>query len=292
MKELRLHAPAKINWTLSILGKRPDGYHEIDTVMQTIDLCDELVFREHHAHGLHYSGAPAIPRASDLIVRAFELLQDKIGARGLEIQLIKRIPIGAGLGGGSTDAATALLGINKLLDLGLSTPQLVDCASRLGSDVPFFIHGGAARCRGRGEIITPLDSKLPKVTLAVVFPRFHSSTAAAYAALKAEDYGNSEASERAARALGTGDLAGLLEARSNTFDRVLSKIDPRYDAVKEAMRIEGVLAPILTGSGSACFGVVPNPGVGSDVLRRLQKNYPASYFVSPASGAGENYGSG
>lgn len=259
MKVLSLSTPAKINWTLSILGKRSDGYHEIDSVFQAIALYDELMFRAIPEDGcwiLTESGD--VPRdEQNLIHRAWRLMRERYGNRigGVEVQLRKGIPVGAGLGGGSSDAAATLVGLGRLFGVEEKREKLAELAAELGSDVPFFVFGGAARCRGRGEIIERLESKLPRIPLALVFPGFSSFTAEAYAAVRPEDYENSEASERAARAIESGNLEQLLGARFNTFDRVLSAKDDRYLEIKKAMSEAGIVGPMLTGSGSTCYGI-------------------------------------
>ncbi len=158
---LRVRCPAKINLGLWILGKRPDGYHEIDTVMQTVGLEDELLLtpapRGFHleTRGLRIGG-----EGPNILERAWEMLSSRNTSKGIRVRLTKRIPVAAGLGGGSSDAAGFLLGANRLLALDLEEREIQDLASRLGSDVPFFLHGGSARATGRGEQVLSQSQRL------------------------------------------------------------------------------------------------------------------------------------
>ncbi|MFH1776194.1 MAG: 4-(cytidine 5'-diphospho)-2-C-methyl-D-erythritol kinase, partial [Candidatus Omnitrophota bacterium] len=153
---LIIEAPAKLNLTLEVLGKRPDGYHEIRSVMQTVNLHDTLIFR--HAGGVAVSSnSPEWKPEESLVSRAVSLVQSAIGcSRGAAIEVEKHIPLVAGLGGDSSDAAAALRGLNQLWELDLSQRKLLELAAQMGSDVPFFIDGGTALAEGRGEMLTPL----------------------------------------------------------------------------------------------------------------------------------------
>jgi 4-diphosphocytidyl-2-C-methyl-D-erythritol kinase len=154
-------APAKINLVLEVLGERDDGYHEIRSLVQTINLCDVLSFEP--ADEIAFECTEASLQTSDnLVVRAAELLREISGyQKGVKIKLEKRIPWGAGLGGGSSDAATTLSALNRLWELKLKASELIELATRLGSDVPFFIHGGTALIEGRGERVAPLAASMP-----------------------------------------------------------------------------------------------------------------------------------
>ncbi len=157
---LRLRAYAKINRGLRVLRRRPDGYHEIDTVMQSVDLYDTLTLQPRGDEEISLTMSPdgGIPPEENLALRAARLLRERVGLpRGVHIVLEKRIPVGAGLGGGSSDAAAVLQGLNALFELGLERRALRDLASELGSDVPFFLVGGRCRARGRGERLQPLS---------------------------------------------------------------------------------------------------------------------------------------
>ena len=205
-------APGKINWTLEVLGHRPDGYHEVRTVLQTVDLCDrvrvspstdlELVLT-----GLvGQAGAPlaGVPPSENLAYRAAALLRDRAGgqALGARIELEKAIPAGAGLGGGSSDAAATLRALDRLWGLGLAPAELARLGAQLGADVPFFLFGGTALGRGRGDEVTPLpDVRSRRLLLVIPRGRLARKTAAMYARLRPEHFSGGEASERLAAAI-------------------------------------------------------------------------------------------
>ena len=175
-------APAKLNLFLHVLGRREDGYHRLQTVFQFLDLCDELSF-ETLADGrvLRAEGPDAIAAEDDLVVRAALALREASGTRqGVAIRLLKRIPVGAGLGGGSSDAATTLVALNRLWGLGLSTDALAALGLQLGADVPVFVRGQAAWAEGVGELLTPVT--LPEPWYAVIAPDAHVSTAEIFGA--------------------------------------------------------------------------------------------------------------
>ncbi|MFH0887989.1 MAG: 4-(cytidine 5'-diphospho)-2-C-methyl-D-erythritol kinase [Planctomycetota bacterium] len=157
-KGLKIYSPAKINLFLEVIGKRKDGYHEIESIMQTINLFDTLYLQQSRRSISIVTNCSELPSDdNNLAYRAAILMQKEYHVkRGVKINLHKRIPIGGGLGGGSSNAAATLIGLNKLWELGLSKCELVSLALRLGSDVPFFIYGGTALVKGRGEIVFPL----------------------------------------------------------------------------------------------------------------------------------------
>src|SRR2546422_1866986 len=168
---MHLRAPAKINLSVKILGRRVDGFHEIETLMTPISLYDELTIEwdDRKAGVAFHCDDPALATSTDnLVVRAAELFFERTKQKStVDITLKKKIPHGAGLGGGSSDAAATLLGLNRLFEINLSREELVDFAGQIGSDVPFFIYERAASCRGRGEIVVPtkLAKKLPILLL-------------------------------------------------------------------------------------------------------------------------------
>ena len=175
-------AHAKINWSLNILGVREDGYHELDMLMQGVELCDELSFERARWLTLTVDGQPLPVGERNLVVRAANALNDYMGQRnGARIRLTKRIPARAGLGGGSADCAAALLALNRLWNLRLPTPVLMEIGANLGADVPFCILGGLARVGGFGERLTPLPDA-PSIPLAMVTPGDGLSTAAVFRA--------------------------------------------------------------------------------------------------------------
>ncbi len=247
---LTLLAPAKLNLSLRVLGKRADGFHEIDTLMVKLDgLADELVFRQADAFSFQCD-APDLPTdESNLVVRAVRAYQAATASPcPYALTLRKSIPHGAGLGGGSSDAAAALLGLDQLHESPLGAHRLQELAAALGSDVPFFLLPGAARCRGRGELIEPQPA-LPALRVLLLKPDFAAPTAAAYAAwassqeLPGIDYG--------AREIHGGlSLVNDLERPVFAKHRVLAELKQWLLERRETT------AALLCGSGSTLFAVL------------------------------------
>ena len=268
-------APAKINWTLEVLGRRSDGYHEVRTILQTVDLCDRV--RVSSAADLELAltgpvgqaGAPlaGVPPSENLAYRAATLLRDQAGGRALaaRIELEKAIPADAGLGGGSSDAAATLRALNRLWGLGLPPGELARLGAQLGSDVPFLLFGGTVLGRGRGDEVTPLPD-VPSQRLLLVVPRRRPArkTAAMYAHLCPEHFGGGEASERLAAAIREGVAPGDDDI-CNTFEGITDEVLPEAAAAAERCRGLG-LRPHLAGSGPAQF-VLLRPDAESAPLR-------------------------
>ncbi len=181
-KHLRLESPAKLNLMLHVTGRRPDGYHELQTAFQFIDLCDRIELQRRDDGRLRrIGGDPNIPADEDLVLRAAQLLRRHAGIQaGADIRLVKRIPVGGGLGGGSSDAATVLMGLNRLWSLGMDRDTLMHIGLELGADVPVFIYGRSAWAEGVGEHLQPLD--LPEPVYLVIHPGVSVSTEAIFAA--------------------------------------------------------------------------------------------------------------
>ncbi len=249
-----LTAHPKINLGLDILRRRADGYHDIDTLMVPVGaIADKIEIESSEGGGcsLAIEGL-SIDCASDrnLVVKAWMLLRELYGIGGVKIKLDKQIPFGAGLGGGSADAAAAIKGMNEIFSLGLSTEQMVECAARLGSDVPFFIHSEPMFCRGRGEIMTPAkEVDLAGLWCVISKPSFGISTAEAYAGV-VPHVPDMPLEER------------LRLPREQWQREIVNDFEPslfgRHTAlpnIKREMIREGALYASLSGSGSAMFGL-------------------------------------
>jgi len=263
---LTMLAPAKINLTLSVGDRRADGYHELRSVMMAVDLCDRLTLRPRDAKGITLRcDDPSLPSGPEnLVWRAVEAIAGAAGCGpNVEIELTKRIPAGAGLGGGSSDAAATLRGLNELGGLGLGTDELTPLAAGLGSDVPFFLHAPVARITGRGEHVEPLDWRFDGA-VALWTPAIHVSTAAVYARHRPTD-----------RPLARNEswLTGpRLDARTLS-ERLYNDLEPAAIAVDGRLgELRGRLAEIagrpirLSGSGSAMFGLFDTPAEVECVL--------------------------
>ena len=275
---LRLFAPAKINWLLTVRGQRSDGYHELDTVYQTLAWGDELRCRSLRRRICHIQCNQAdVPTdESNLIARAWRLMagtfQDRVG--GLAVELIKRIPMGAGLGGGSSDGAAALVALDRLYGLRLSPGRLEQLAARLGSDCAFFIRGGVAVGSGRGERLRLIRSRLSDVWLVVVWPGFPSSTARAYEQLEPRHWERTDCVTRPVRAIERGRLPDLQRQMKNIFSEVVMSGNVRYHSIHHDLIKEELDRPFLAGSGSAMFGFAHDRGHARRACGRLGLRWP------------------
>ncbi len=263
---------AKINWFLDVLGKRPDGYHEVVTVLQTISLQDEITFELRENGPLNLScDDPTIPVDTNLVMKAAlylqEFFQDSFGG---EIHLRKRIPAQGGLGGGSSNAAIALMVLKKLWkETDSGTEEVLDPA-RFGADVPFFMIGGRCKATGTGTTLSPLLDG-PKRHLIIITPNARVSTQKAYASLNAASLTTSESAS-----ILSSSLADLNSADSrqwplrNDFERVIFEIEPEIGRAKNALLEAGARGALLAGSGSSVFGVFESEAArdrGVDNLR-------------------------
>ena len=251
---IRVHSPAKLNLFLEVLGKRPDGYHEIVTVMQRISLHDVLTF-ERRASGIEISCSdPAIPTDErNLVWRAADALR-KRARWGCRITIEKRIPAGAGLGGGSSNAAAALKAINSLYDLGQDEPALWEIAASLGSDVPFFLGPPTALCRGRGELLEPIQAQEP-FHYVLALPRLHVSTAHVYGALRLSLTHVAKDVSVVTQALLSGDAETLGASLSNRLEAPAFALHPSLGHKVAEMGSIGACGAMMSGSGSAVFAV-------------------------------------
>ncbi|RJP80382.1 MAG: 4-(cytidine 5'-diphospho)-2-C-methyl-D-erythritol kinase [Candidatus Zixiibacteriota bacterium] len=270
---LVLQARAKVNMGLRILGQRADGYHEIWSILQEISLADEVRLREAPDFSLSMTcNTPGLPTDErNLCLKAARLLQETTGGRsGTAIELVKRVPVGAGLGGGSADAAAVLLGLNRLWGLDLDRRTLLDLAARLGSDVPFFILGGCCVATGRGEILEPR----PAVTtdpMVLVTPSLHVSTAWAYKNI--DNYPLTPPPENVIfQRFSKNDLRNphFRKALNNDFEPLVFSHHPRLQAIKEQLLESGAYYASLSGSGSSLFGVYDSVETARAAVRMIQ----------------------
>ena len=256
---MRLAARAKINWSLDITGVREDGYHLLDMVMQPITLTDTLTLEEAETDSVTLEvigGDGVIPTdGRNLVVRAAEALRRESGvAHGVRMLLEKRIPNGAGLGGGSSDAAAALHGLNRLWQLDLSQDELERIGLALGADIPFCLRGGLCRVQGIGERLTPLGSG-PVWPLVVVQPCPGLSTAAVYGAWHRSEQTLSVRTDVLIGALRTGDLCSLPAVPGNALEAVSRAMQPAIGEAVALLFAHGAVCAQMSGSGSAVYGV-------------------------------------
>jgi 4-diphosphocytidyl-2-C-methyl-D-erythritol kinase len=274
---LTVLAPAKINLTLEVVGKRPDGFHEIRSVIQTINLCDSLRFRL--SGKLRFScDNPDFVIEESLMSRAAALLQEASGfSKGATIEIKKRIPLSSGLGGDSSDTAAILNGLNRLWQLGLSLEELVALAPRLGSDVAFFLYGGTALVAGRGEIVTPLPSLPPSWVVLVVpdVPRMPEKTKQLYASLKPNHYTDGQITKKFIKTLGKFKPSLLF----NTFENVAFARFPGLEVYKEHLIKLGASNVHLAGSGPALFTMLKDKAEAENLYRRCQQQGLECYLT-------------
>jgi len=253
-RRLVLSAAAKVNLTLEVLGRRADGYHEIATVMQTIDLADRLTLEEAPGLELRAVGSPIPTDATNLAVRAAAALRDAAGIdRGVRIRLDKRIPVAAGLGGGSSDAAAVLVGLNRLWRLRWPRERLEAVAVSLGMDVPFFLRGGTALGTGRGEKLRHVAG--PGFALVLVNPGVGSSTAETYGRVTPGMYTGGERSRSLLAALASRRTAQIAEHLHNALEAALGPVERHVVKMKAALMAAGALGAAMSGSGPTVFGL-------------------------------------
>jgi len=259
MAALTLLCHGKMNWMLRVLGKREDGFHELETLFQSVSLHDLLTIRESSSFSFHCSNA-SIPVGNDnLVVRAARALTEDGTVPPVSIELDKRIPAGGGLGGGSADAALALMGINELLRLGRSRDELQALALSLGSDVPFFLVGGTAWATGRGEKLVPMES--PKaIPLLFVFPELSISTKEAFGWLGRgpTDQIEPPLGLLRCRAAVKGGMFSHASELTNDFEEPVFMRHPELAAVKKRLLDAGASWSAMTGSGSTIVGAFPD----------------------------------
>jgi len=276
-----VEANAKINLTLDILGKRPDGFHEVAMVMQTIGLHDTLVMEKTERDIELSINVPWLKAdEKNLAWRAAELVRQEYGLKGgVRIDLVKRIPIAAGLAGGSADAAAVLKGMNELYNLQMSEARLCELGARLGSDIPFCLMGGTMLATGRGEVLTRL-ADMPETWVVLAKPRISVSTAWAYQNYDeqgAEKHPDNEAIKKAIARGNRKAVAGLL---CNVLESVTIK---KYDVIadyKQMMLDKGAMASMMSGSGPTVFGLARSREQAEAIANVLRQNTNADVFVT------------
>ena len=277
---LTLLAPAKLNLTLEVLAKRRDGFHEIRSVIQTINLCDNLRFQLSRNIEFKSSLPDWVPEES-LVSKAASLLREATGcSRGALIEVNKRIPLVSGLGGDSSDAAATLRGLNKLWGWGLSRAELLELAAQLGSDVAFFLYGGTALIEGRGERVTPLPP-LPHMWVILVVPsvpRMPGKTKKLYASLKPGHYTDGQVTKRLAEALREGRefTPSLL---FNTFENIVFTRRSKLSVYRGHIEKIGATDVHLAGSGPTLFTLVKDRTRAEDLYIRLKQQELETYLT-------------
>ena len=290
---IRVHrrSPCKINLVLNILGKRPDGFHELETLMHPLALHDELTIILSSKGGIALTcSQPALPvDGSNLVYRAAAAFLQKTQLhQGVQIHLEKRVPLAAGLGGGSSNAAVTLMALNELFHQPLDSEQLQVLAAGLGSDVPFFLQSGPGLGTGRGEKITPVEpfACLQGIYVLLIHPGFGVSTAWAYQALAQYPtalHGEIGRAERMIAQLRTGDLPAAAPLLYNSLEAPVLHKYPILQLYQEFLRQHGAVAALMSGSGSTTFALLPTEAAAQDLAKRFRAHFGGSCWTVVSS---------
>jgi 4-diphosphocytidyl-2-C-methyl-D-erythritol kinase len=287
---LEKKSPCKVNLLLNILGRRADGFHELETVMQPVNFCDELIF-ECGGNGIRLSCSDkSLPvNSKNLIFRAAAnfLAAAKI-SEGVKIHLEKKIPLAAGLGGGSGNAATTLLAFNELFDQPLASEKLFEIAASLGSDIPFFLQNKSALATGRGEKIQPLENfpALHGKAFLLIHPGFGVSTPWAYqnlARFPAALNGQNGRAQKLISLLQTADLKTAAAELYNSLEAPALEKFPILQLFQEFLRANGALAALMSGSGSTTFAICENTSAAGSLAEKFKSKFGANCWTAVVS---------
>lgn len=287
MDTVKRKAYAKINLGLDVIRKREDGYHDVKMIMQNIGLCDELTF-EKQAEGitLKIDRVDLPTDGNNLIYRAARLIKEEYGiTEGVRIRLKKKIPIAAGLAGGSTDAAAVFHGMNSLFDLGMTIDKMCELGVKIGADVPYCILGGTALAEGIGEKLTPLPDA-PGTVVLLAKPDISVSTKEVYQNLHVEELRVHPDIDGMTKAIIRRDLQGILERMDNVLEYVTISRYPVIDEIKNFMKEQGALRALMSGSGPTVFGIFEKQEQAAAAYLKLKesglaKDLVVTSFVSP-----------
>ena len=274
MKKIKLDAYGKINLGLDVLGKRDDGYHDLDMIMQSVDLADKITITKNDSGEITVkSNTGKIPNdESNLAYKAAKLLKDEFDInKGVDIEIEKNIPISGGMAGGSTDCAAVLKGMNKLFKLKLSEQELMDRGVKLGADVPFCIMGKTARAEGIGEILTPIPNKL-KGYIVLAKPPISVSTGFVYGRIDEVEVKNKPDTEAMIETIKKKDLKGLADTICNVLEEVTIPNYPIVQEIKDKMIEKGALNAMMTGSGPTVFGLFDDKKKAVAVVDALKES--------------------
>ena len=288
---MKLRALAKINLGLDVTGKREDGYHEVRMVMQTIQMYDQLEIKESKEPGIRLTtNLPFLPcNDGNLVYKAAKLLMDEFDIRqGVDMNLTKFIPVAAGMAGGSSDAAAALVGINRLFKLGLSQKELMDRAVNIGADVPYCVMRGTALAEGIGEKLTRI-TQVPDCFVLIGKPGINVSTKAAYESLQLDKISSHPDIDGMIGDIERGDLLAMTQKMGNVFEPGIIEKYPVIGEIKALMESHGALKAMMSGSGPTVFGIFDDREkmeAAAEVLResRLAK----TVFATEVMKAGGN----
>lgn len=282
MNNIEIKSYAKINLILNVLSKREDGYHNIESIMQSISLADKVTISE-RMNGIKIDcDHHQVPTdLNSLAYRTAGKILDKCKLKkGIDIKINKNIPLGSGLAGGSTNSATILMGINKVYHLGLTNDKLREIGGELGMDIPFFIQNGTALAYHKGEKVTHFASVQPPLWLVVLNPGFEVSTQWAYQNLKFEK-GSVQADriDKMILALKTGKPEEIAANLYNSFEKMMIRKFPEIGKIKETLIKEGALGVLMSGSGPTIFGIAKNKDAALKIYSNIKSRYNLIWVV-------------
>lgn len=275
MDQISLKSRAKINITLDVIGKRPNGYHDLSMIMQTINLYDFVFIRKMHAPGIRLrTNLKWLPNdQGNIVCQAAKLFKETCGIKtGVFMELNKRIPVAAGLAGGSSNAAATLIGLNTLFETGLSQKELMELGVKLGADVPYCILGGTALAEGIGEILTPLPP-MPNCYVLVAKPKINVSTATVFKSLNIDKIETHPDNNKIINAIKQGDIHTVAHNMCNVLETVTQKKYPVIGTIKEVMLKHGAEGALMSGSGPTVFGIYHSKDEAYKAVYELKLEY-------------------
>lgn len=283
MNSIELKSRAKINLSIDVLGKRQDGYHLVEMIMQTIDLSDVLRIKESDTEDIVIkSNSGDIPLDDNNIVyKAITLLREKFNInKGIEVFIEKNIPVAAGMAGGSSNAAAVLVGLNKVWNLGLSEKELQEICLALGADVPFCISGGAALAQGIGEELTYIKGLSEDVIILICKPNLFVSTKDVYGGLDLNNIDNRPDNRYLIECLKNKDIKAVAENMVNVLEGVTSSMHSEISEIEKMMIDNNALGAMMSGSGPTVFGLFNNKEDALNAKKELMKKYEQVYLVN------------
>lgn len=278
--KVRIKSPAKVNLFLEVLGKREDGYHNVETILETIALFDVIILKELKEEIEIRSNLPELPLGKEnLAYQAAFLLKERLGIeKGIQITIDKRIPLASGLGGGSSNAASVLLGLNKLWNLHLSYKGLFNIIRELGADIPFFLRGGRAIGRGRGDELQPL-SQGQTLYFVLVSPDFEVSTEWAYKNLKGNLTKERRSITIALSALKSGKIEKITNSLYNRLEEAVIPRHPLIARIEERLLELGACGALMSGSGPSVFGLAEDERIAKEIYRKIKKDFRKVFLL-------------
>jgi len=282
MNKIKINSYSKINLTLNILSRREDGYHEIETIMQSINLTDQVIITKEKEGIKIKCNHPEVPiNANSLAYRTAEKIINRYGIKkGVKIEIEKKIPLASGLAGGSANSATILIGINKLFSLNLSNEDLRGIGEELGMDIPFFIQNGTALAYQRGEKLIPLSTINPSLWVIILNPGFNISTHWAYNNLDLDSIKGEKSNTKAMlKALKERKSQEIAKNLFNSFESLIIKKYPEVGRIKNRLIEEGVLGALMSGSGPTVFGITQNKEEALKIYEKLRPEYKLIWVV-------------